>query len=233
MRRLPALVLATLALAGLAAPAAQARRHPVLATGDSMIEIVDSFLRDRLEPYRLRVKSDDHIGSGLSKPFQLNWPRHARRMARRYHPRATVVFIGANEGFPLHRHGKRVDCCSKAWTMAYARQVRKMMRALERGGKSRVYWLTLPAARPHKWNRIYRRVNRGIEIAARAERDRKVELVDMRPVFTPTGHYRRAIRRHGKRVVVRQSDGIHLNRAGARIAARVVVRAMRRDGLLG
>jgi hypothetical protein len=217
-----------------AAPAAAAHsRGRILASGDSMIEIVDNFLRDRLEPYRLHVKFDDHIGTGLSKPFQLNWPRHARRMARRYHPRASVVFIGANDGFSLRYHGKRVNCCSRKWTLAYAREVRKMMRALERGGKSRVYWLTLPAARKHTWNRIYRHVNRGIEIAAREERHRKVEIVDLRPVFTPTGHYRRSIRRRGKRVVVRQSDGIHLNRAGAAIAARMIERAMRRDGLLG
>jgi hypothetical protein len=237
MTRLAALVLASLAvaLAPATAPAAAKSRGRILASGDSMIQIVDSFLRERLKPYHLRVKSDDHIGTGLSKPFQLNWPRHARRMARRYHPRATVVFLGANEGFSLKRHGKRVDCCSHSWTLAYAWRVRKMMRALERGGRSRVYWLTLPAARSHKWNRIYRRVNQGIEIAARAERDRdrKVELVDMRPIFTPNGHFRRTMKRHGRRIVVRQSDGIHLNRAGAAIAARVIKRALRRDGVLG
>ena len=65
------------------------------------------------KPYHLRVKRDAHVGTGLSKPFQLNWPRHARRMARRYHPRASVVFIGANDGFPLRYHGKRRDCCSR------------------------------------------------------------------------------------------------------------------------
>ena len=216
------------------AAGAEARsRGRVLAAGDSMIQIVDVFLRERLKPHHLRVKSDAHIGSGLSKPFQLNWPRHARRIAKRYHPRATVVFLGANEGFPLRHHGKRVNCCSRAWTRAYSWRVRRMMRALERRGRSRVYWLTLPAARSHKWNRIYRRVNRGIEIATRIERERGVRIVDMRKVFTPNGHYRRSMRRGGKRVVVRQSDGIHLSRAGARIAARVVTRAMRRDGVLG
>jgi hypothetical protein len=234
MNRVAAPVLASLALAALVPATAPAKsRGRVLASGDSMIEIVDSLLRQRLEPYRLRVKSDDHIGTGLSKSFQFNWPRHARRAARRYHPRATVVFLGANDGFPLRRHGRRVNCCSRAWTLAYAREVRKMMRALERNGRSRVLWLTLPAARSHKWNRIYRRVNRGIEIAARAERDRKVEIVDTRPVFTPNGHFRRTLKRRGRRIVVRQSDGIHLNRAGAAIAARMITRALRRDGVLG
>ena len=233
MRRVVPLLIVSIALAAVAAPAAPAHsRGRVLASGDSMIQIVDVLLRERLKPYHLRVKSDAHIGTGISKSFQLNWPRHARHMAKRYHPRASVVFIGANDGFPMRYHGKRVNCCSERWVKAYAARVREMMRALERQGRSRVYWLTLPAARPHKWNRIYRRVNRGIEMAANAEQDRGVEVVDLRPIFTPTGHYRRTVKRHGRRIVVRQSDGIHLNRAGAAIAARVVARHMRRDGLL-
>jgi hypothetical protein len=50
-------------------------------------------------------------------------------------------------------------------------------------------------------------------------------------IFTPSGRFQRTLKRHGRRVVVRQSDGIHLNRAGAGIAAGAVMRAMRRDGL--
>ena len=51
-------------------------------------------------------------------------------------------------------------------------------------------------------------------------------------IFTPKGRFQSSIRRGGRRVVVRQSDGIHLNPRGAAIAARVAVRAMRHDGLL-
>lgn len=216
-----------------AAPAGALASHRVLATGDSMIQLVDHSLASRLEPHHLRVRSDAHVGTGLSKPFLINWPRHAQRVADSYKPRATVVFLGANEGFPIRYQGKKVNCCSRRWSQAYAAQARRMMRALERGGLGRVYWLTLPAARDHKWNRIYKRVNAGIEIAAAAESENGVRLVDMRPVFTPTGRFQSSIRRGGRRVTVRQSDGIHLNARGARIAARVVVRAMRRDGLLG
>jgi hypothetical protein len=223
-----AAIAATIAIA---APAAEANRR-VLATGDSMIQLVDHALARKLEPRKLRVRSDAHIGSGLSKPFLVNWPRHAKRVARRYRPRASVVFLGANEGFPIRYRGKRVDCCSRRWSKAYAAQARRVMRALTRDGRSRVYWLTLPAARERKWNRIYRRVNAGLEIAAAAERERGVRLLDMGRIFTPKGRFQSSIRRGGRRVTVRQSDGIHLNARGAAIAARVTVRAMRRDGLL-
>jgi uncharacterized protein len=215
---------------GLLAFAAPAHGKTVVATGDSMIQIVDSFLAKELQPKHFRVKSDAHVGTGISKPFQFDWIRRARYLARHYLPRATVVFLGANEGFPLRWHGKRRNCCSRAWRQAYAARAQKMMRSFERDGAARVYWLTLPAARPHSWNRIYRAVNLALGSAAKREGD-AVRLLDMGAIFTPSGHFQQTIERGGHRVSVRQRDGIHLNVAGARIAARYVVRQMQRDML--
>jgi hypothetical protein len=210
--------------------AASAKTGRVLATGDSMIQIVDSFLDKELRPEHFRVRSDAHVGTGISKTQQFDWVGHARYLARHYRPHATVVFLGANEGFPLRWQGKRRNCCTRPWRQAYAARAQKMMRSFERDGAARVYWLTLPAARPHAWNRIYRAVNQALETAAGREGER-VRLLDMGAIFTPSGHFQQTIKRGGHRVSVRQDDGIHLNVAGARIAARYVVRRMRRDDL--
>jgi hypothetical protein len=225
-----ATIVAGLALLLATAAPASAKTGRVVATGDSMIQIVDSFLKKELEPNGLRVRSDAHVGTGISKPFQFDWVRHARYIARHYRPHATVVFLGANEGFPLRWQGKRRNCCSRAWRMAYAARAQKMMRSLERDGAARVYWLTIPAARPRAWNHRYRAVNRALQSAAKREGD-GVRLLDMGALFTPSGHFQQTIKRGGRRVSVRQSDGIHLNVAGARIAARYVVRQMHRDML--
>jgi hypothetical protein len=213
-----------------AAPATAARSGRVLATGDSMIQIVDGFIAQQVKPQHFRLRSDAHIGTGISKPFQLDWVAHARKLARSYRPTATVVFLGANEGFPLRWEGKRRNCCSQAWRKAYAARAQAMMRYFEREGTARVYWLTLPAARPSGWNHIYKSVNLALRSAARREGD-GVRLLDMGAVFTPRGRFQQTIVRGGRRVSVRQPDGIHLNVAGARIAARIVVRRMRRDQL--
>jgi hypothetical protein len=210
--------------------AAPASGKTVVATGDSMIQIVDGFLAKELGPKHFRVKSDAHVGTGISKTRQFDWVRRARYLARHYRPRATVVFLGANEGFPLRWHGKRHNCCSRAWRQAYAARAQKMMRSFERDGAARVYWLTLPAARPHFWNHIYRAVNLSLESAAKREGD-AVRLLDMGAIFTPSGRFQQTIKRGGHRVSVRQRDGIHLNVAGARIAARYVARRMQRDKL--
>lgn len=223
-----ALVLAALVAA---APAHAARSGRILATGDSMIQVVDGFLAQKVKRERFRVRSDAHIGTGISKPFLLDWPRHAARLARRYRPTASVVFLGANDGFPLRWDGKRRQCCGRAWRKAYAARAQRTMRSLERGGAARVYWLTLPAPRPRMWRRVYASVNLALRTAARRERRNGVRLVDLARVFTPSGRFQQTIARGGRRISVRQPDGIHLNVAGARIAARVVVRRMRADKL--
>ena len=55
------------------------RRLRVLATGDSMIQIIDGDLKRRLARRGpISVRSDAHISTGISKPFMFNWQAHAR-----------------------------------------------------------------------------------------------------------------------------------------------------------
>jgi hypothetical protein len=225
-----ACALAGLASAGVAAgPDAQdaRKRITVLATGDSMIQVVDIYVKRRLNRGRVRVRSDAHISTGLSKSGGLNWPRYSKRQARRFKPRATVVFIGANDGFPMSVGRARVNCCGGAWRNEYARRARRMMRAYRRHGAGRVYWLLLPQARGGFFARSYPAVNAALR---RADRKRDgVRLVHLNKVFTPGGHYRSHMRWHGRVVRVRQSDGVHLSAAGADIAAGIVARKVRKD----
>ena len=121
----------------------------VLATGDSMMQIVDVDLARQLEPGgRVSVRSDTRISTGISKPALLNWPRHAASQTRQLHPRATVVFLGANDGFNLRsRSGRLVKCCSRAWSREYGARARRMMVSYAQHGAGKVYWLLLPQAR--------------------------------------------------------------------------------------
>jgi hypothetical protein len=194
------------------------RRLRLLATGDSMIQVVDGFLEDRLAPHGVRVAGDARISTGISKPFMLDWVAHARRQALGRRPDVTVVFIGANDGFPIGG----VQCCSRAWVRGYARRVRRMMAAYERGGTSRVYWLTLPTPSRPQFRRVFRAVNAALRLAAPALRGTG-RLIDLGRVFTPGGRFQARYR---------QDDGVHLNLTGARIAARVIARFLRRDGVV-
>lgn len=203
------------------------RRLRLLATGDSMIQIVDNYLKDRLGPRGIGVRSDARISTGLSKPFLLNWPKHAAGQARQVRPDVTVVFIGANDGFPFGG----IDCCGQAWVDAYAKRAEEMMRAYSRGGRGLVYWLTLPAPRPAQWKPVYPAVNRAVERAA-ATFHGAVRVVDIARTITPGYRFRQSMTWHGHSESVRQPDGVHLSPAGASIAEALIERALRADGVL-
>jgi lysophospholipase L1-like esterase len=216
-------------------PPAAAIAHGLrlLATGDSMIQIVDDDLTSRLDGRRAAtVRSDARISSGISKVAMLDWIRTARGQASGFKPDVTVVFLGANDGFPMTTpSGGRVACCAAAWVGEYARRVEAMMRAYRRGGRSLVYWLTLPTPRRGDFARIYRAVNAAIGRAARRIGD-GARVIDLVPVFTPGGLFRQTITFRGMTVSARQDDGIHLSPAGAAIAATLVIERLRADGAL-
>lgn len=199
-------------------------RPPVLATGDSMMQSLDQILRDRLS-HRARVSADTQVGTGLSKPG-FDWLRHARRTARRLRPAATVIFLGANEGWPMRDPaGETVRCCGEAWVDAYARRARRVMSAYARGGAASVVWLRLPAPRNRGVATVWLAVNEALERAAAGLPT--VQTLPLDEVLSPGWRYRASIRYRGRQVRVRLSDGAHLSLPGARIAAREVIRALR------
>lgn len=205
----------------------------VLATGDSMIQYPDIELKKRLQQRKVlqRFTTDARVGTGISKTRQLDWVALAKRQTRKYRPYVTVMFIGANEGFAFRRDGKNVSCCSTRWVEIYASRVRKMMDYYARGQTGHVYWLTLPAPQPRSFRSVFAAVNRALHRAVKGRRD-GVRLIDTWEVFTPGGKFRRRMTWNGRKYTVRQDDGIHLTVKGASIAAQLIVRQMRTDGVL-
>jgi uncharacterized protein len=204
----------------------------LLATGDSMIQIVDDDLKSRLDRRAAAVRSDARIGTGISKLAQLDWIRTPRGQASGFKPDVTIMFLGANDGFPMRTpSGRRVECCDRGWVREYARRVASMMRSYVRGGRSLVYWLTLPTPRRGDFARVSRAVNVAIGRAAARVGDR-ARVIDLVPVFTPGGRFRGTITFRGRTVAARQEDGIHLSPAGAWIAATLVIDRLRADRAL-
>jgi hypothetical protein len=205
----------------------------LLATGDSMIQVVDNFLRSGLSRRRATVvRSDAHVSTGISKLGMLDWLRKARGQASGFKPDVTVVFLGANDGFPMKtRSGASVGCCGAGWIAEYARRVESMMRSYRRHGRSLVYWLTLPTPRAGNFARVFRAINPAIRRAA-GRVGAGVRVIELGPVFTPGGRFRQTITFHGKTISARQPDGIHLSTAGARVAASLVIDRLRADRAL-
>jgi lysophospholipase L1-like esterase len=198
-------------------------RHTLLVTGDSMAMPLDVEMARRLAGKGFRVVRDPHVGTGISKSLFVDWRTLSSRQVRKHRPDAVVVFIGANEGFPI---GK-AQCCNPAWKAAYAGRVARVMSNYRRDGKSKVYWLKLPLPRDGDRQGIARAVNEAIAEAAR-EHPSEVRVLDMAKTFTPDG-YRDAMTVNGEKRLVRDPDGIHLNETGAGVAADEVQATLRKD----
>jgi lysophospholipase L1-like esterase len=193
----------------------------LLATGDSMIQIIDSYLKARLPS--ATVRSGAHISTGISKPFMLDWVALAKRQAASFRPDATVMFIGANDGFPIGSAG----CCGSDWIDAYAKRAETMMRAYLRDGAGRVYWLLLPPSGKPQFQRVFVAVNAALRQAAKSV-GKGIELLDDGAIVAPGGHFSMTL--NGK--VVRQDDKVHLSTYGASIVANEIISALRKDGLV-
>jgi lysophospholipase L1-like esterase len=210
-----------------AAPPPPRPLRRLLVTGDSLSTPLDIELARKLAGRDVEVLRAPHLGSAISKPFVVDWASLAATQERRMRPDAVVLFIGANEGFPLGD----IRCCGADWAAAFATRVRRMTDIYRRGGAARVYWVTVPAPRDPARARIGRVVNAAIAVAIAPWRAH-VRLVDAAATFTPAG-YRDAMAIRGRQTIVRRADGIHLNTAGSALLADLVIARLGRDFTYG
>jgi hypothetical protein len=196
----------------------------VLATGDSTMQGIDSYLSDELlESATLR--SDVQLGGAISRGAF--WTEHAAVQTRRLRQRVSVISIGAAfDGFPLAPPGGvKVECCAEPWVALYAARVRTIMQTYLRRGRGRVFWLTPPVPRDPIRLTITSAITIAIERAAAGLEGVKVIRVD--ELFSPAGTYTEIIRYRGRDVRVRDADGVHLNISGTAIMARLLAPQIR------
>ena len=205
---------------GPATPAAGDGDTTLLVTGDSLAMPLDTELARRYAGSDVAVERDPHVGTGISKSDLVDWTELAAKQARRHEPDAVVVFIGANEGFTLPKvgGGGQAQCCGADWRTAFAARVRTMMESYLQDGAGRVYWLAVPKPRDPARQEIADAVNAAVADAAAQAGDR-VRVLDLDDRFAPDGDYTDAIDVDGRERIVREQDGIHLNAAGAAVAA--------------
>ncbi len=216
--------------AELGAPApAEQRLETLLVTGDSLATPLDTELARRLAPDGVEVIRDPHLATGISNSALVDWGELSNGQVSADHPDAVVVFIGANEGYPIPgAAGAEVECCGPEYAAAYANRVRQVMDTYRQNGAAKVYWLTVMTPRDSDAAEISRTVNASIEVAAQPWRD-QVRVIDTVPIFTPGERYRDAIQVDGSETIVRESDGIHLNETGSSIAADAVLERIDQD----
>lgn len=157
-------------------------RMTVLATGDSSMQGIDSYLADELGS-AATVRSDLQPGTGLVKPGG-PWENLAAYQTRVVKQDATVISIGAADDFPLRAFDGSVhQCCDEGWELEYAGRVRQTMTTYLRGGRARVIWLTLPIP---SGERPFAAATVNAAIIRASAGLRGVSVLRLDQVFTPT-----------------------------------------------
>lgn len=192
----------------------------VLATGDSTMGSVASALSDELGDEN-SVVTDVRPGLKLSGPN--DWAAIAASQAGMVRPDVTVLSIGANEGLPQVAAGRVHNCCDAGWSAEYQQRMKATMHTYARGGAGRVFVMTIPAPRDPRRAAITATVNAAI---VRAGEALGVTVLRMDLLFSPNG-YQEVIRNDDEDIAVREADGVHLNVAGAKIAAHIAAQAIR------
>jgi hypothetical protein len=198
----------------------------VLVTGDSQAQFVGEILTDLLPSDLFDVSVVARNATGLTNPEFFNWEINAQQEIAARDPDAVVMVMGGNDGFNMLHEGTLYGPDDPNWQLEYARRAAVVMRELGSNGKRPVYWVPPPTARDPKFNEIYATQNKAVEQAAGAvDGARYVDIYDT----INHGRYSDELKIDGRRVLARQSDGVHFSREGAVVPARLILRAMAKD----
>jgi uncharacterized protein len=164
--------------------------------------------------------------TGLTNPEFFNWEINAQQEMDSRDPDAVVMAIGGNDGFNVEAGGQLYGPGDPEWQTEFARRVAVVSKTFSGDGERPVYWVPPPTARDPEFNEIYEIQNRAVEQAAAAVPGaRYVDIYDT----INKGRYSDELKIDGRRVLARQSDGVHFSREGAVVPARLILRAMAKD----
>jgi hypothetical protein len=198
----------------------------VLVTGDSQAQFVGELLTDLLPSDLFDVTVIARNATGLTNPEFFNWEINAQQEIAARKPDAVVMVMGGNDGFNVLSEGQLYAPEDPQWQIEYARRAAVVMRELGSNGKRPVYWVPPPTARDPEFNQIYESQNKAVEQAALAVAGAR--YVDIYNTINE-GRYSDELKIDGRRVLARQSDGVHFSREGAVVPARLILRAMAKD----
>jgi uncharacterized protein len=192
--------------------------------GDSMAMIFGQSLVALSQPtHVIDAVLDYKVSSGLSRPDFFNWPERLRAQMQSFDPHAAVAMFGANDGQSVDYQGKVLQFDTPAWLALYHQRVGEAMDILIGPQHRQVWWIGMPIMRSGAFSTVVRVLNSVYKAEAATRPD--VHWVDTYGMFADkSGRYQDYLPGpSGKTELMRQSDGIHFSRAGADMAAKVVL----------
>ena len=173
---------------------------------------------------------DGRVATGLTRPDVFNWFDEIRRQVKELRPKVVVLAFGGNDdkaymtGLP---DGTSVgDFGSWAWRKEYGRRVGGVMDTINRAGAFAI-WIGLPQTSSPDQTARFDVVNAVAEKQAR-KRPGRAAYVDTYTMFAgDDGGYTQYLPNgSGQLEKVRAGDGVHFERAGGDMIARIVLKEL-------
>jgi hypothetical protein len=176
---------------------------------------------------------DGRVATGLERPDVFNWFTHVAEKMRTLKPKAVVLDFGGNDD-----HGYMTgtpkgvsigDFGSRSWVKEYRRRVGGVMDTINRAGAF-VVWIGMPITRNEAQTARFDVINAAVEAEARKRRG-KVAFIDTYGTFaSDSGGFAQYLTdSNGQKILVRAPDGVHFERAGGDIIARMVLHALNEE----
>jgi len=199
----------------------------VLLVGDSMMRVpahaAELQLRRREGVESMAYSS---LGSGLARLDVFDWMGKIDELVAEFSPDVSIAWFGANDHQPLQVDGRVVQTGDEAWDTEYSRRIGAVMDKLTAKPGSIVYWLEIPDMRDPGMQSKIEEIN--VILQREADKRDQVIFFETRPVLSrrPGTYTTHMPGPTGMPVMVRDTDGVHLNRAGADRIAEHLIRAI-------
>jgi hypothetical protein len=186
--------------------------------GDSMaIELANSVETAVADRSEIALTTNARVSSGLTRPDFYDWPAYFADELLPTEPEVAVVIFGANDSQGMVIDGDAYQPSTPEWQEEYRRRVGFVMDQL-RGEGRLVVWVGQPHMRDDGFDERMGVLN---DIYAEEAEGRPwVRFLDSRPVLSPDGE---GYQVESGGTTLRQTDGIHLSRAGADALAAAVL----------
>ena len=222
LRRTSAAILTGFAgiLPGVTLAAAPARS--ILVCGDSLVKVVArSLTREFAAQPSVTLTQLVSIGTGLARPDVFDWPAQLRQNTATP-PDAVVIMLGANDAQNLQTQARTLAVAgTPEWRAEYSARVAAVLSQLAATGVKHILWIGMPDMRDRNLQEHSGVVNAIVQ--AECAKIPAAEYMDSTALFSPKpGTYSAYVIQSGKPVLMRASDGCHLNADGADLLARTI-----------
>ncbi len=173
---------------------------------------------------------DGRVATGLARPDVFNWFEEIAEQVQKLRPTVVVLHFGGNDdhgymtGLPK---GVSIgDFGTPSWRKEYGRRVGGVMDTVGRAGGHTI-WIGLPITRSAAQTQRFDVINAVVVREAR-KRPKTATYIDTYTTFAgDDGGYAEYLEdRRGRTVKVRAGDGVHFERAGGDMIARVVLKRL-------